>query len=317
MRYVVITVFLFFVLLPAFSRGETLKIESIYPSRVGTLSVEKNAFLATDGISNVGIGTTGPGEKLSVAGNVMVGDTTWVAGTTTGDLAIQGNVGIGTTSPSVKLDVNGKISMQDTVNGDGRNIVATKGYVDDVKAELISLKTQVANLESSVSNLPMYVPPENLFNRVHNIDQCEGIGGSVVIDGSNKFCRFSGSSCPASWIKYGQWSTTAAKTATYTVPTITGKCTEGCHPRKEIQDYIEHCGTEKRVCSSGNHNWGNAAVEENTCNPSPEHTTGQARFAPFDCESGFELVTCLKGWGEVCWGSGAKVKATMTEIGCY
>jgi len=45
-----------------------------------------------------------PGEKLSVAGNVMIGDSTWSAGTTTGDLAIQGNVGIGTTNPSTKLD---------------------------------------------------------------------------------------------------------------------------------------------------------------------------------------------------------------------
>ena len=56
---------------------------------------------------NVGIGLTGPGEKLSVAGNVMIGDATWAAGTTTGDLAIQGNLGIGTASPSGKLEVNG------------------------------------------------------------------------------------------------------------------------------------------------------------------------------------------------------------------
>lgn len=72
MRCAAIAVFLFLTLLPAFSRGETLKIESIYPSKVGNLTVEKNALLATDGVSRVGIGKTSPEEKLEVSGNIKL-----------------------------------------------------------------------------------------------------------------------------------------------------------------------------------------------------------------------------------------------------
>jgi len=55
---------------------------------------------------NVGIGLNDPGEKLSVAGNVMIGDADWSDGTTSGDLAIQGNVGIGTTTPTDQFVIN-------------------------------------------------------------------------------------------------------------------------------------------------------------------------------------------------------------------
>jgi len=69
-------------------------------------------LLAVKNNGNVGIGLTDPGEKLSVAGNVMIGDSAWSDGTTTGDLAIQGNVGIGTTDPDTKLHVAGAITQQ-------------------------------------------------------------------------------------------------------------------------------------------------------------------------------------------------------------
>jgi len=73
-------------------------------SKAGT-----DVFLTETG--NVGIGLTDPGEKLSVAGNVMIGDGAWSDGTTTGDLAIQGNVGIGTTNPQNKLNVIGDLNV--------------------------------------------------------------------------------------------------------------------------------------------------------------------------------------------------------------
>ena len=53
---------------------------------------------------NVGIGTTSPGSKLHVNGNVAIGYSTSTAGPTNG-LAVSGNVGIGTTSPTQRLQV--------------------------------------------------------------------------------------------------------------------------------------------------------------------------------------------------------------------
>ena len=69
-------------------------------------------MLAVKNNGNVGIGLTDPGEKLSVAGNVMIGDSAWSDGTTTGDLAIQGNVGIGTTAPDTKLHNAGAYTQE-------------------------------------------------------------------------------------------------------------------------------------------------------------------------------------------------------------
>lgn len=65
----------------------------------------------------LGIGLNDPGEKLSVAGNVMIGDAGWSDGTTTGDLAIQGNVGIGVTDPDTKLEVLGSTGIKISFDG--------------------------------------------------------------------------------------------------------------------------------------------------------------------------------------------------------
>lgn len=64
---------------------------------------------------NVGIGTTGPGEKLVVNGNAAIADRLHVGGSTafgapivmavTGQTYLNGNVGIVTTTPSSKLDI--------------------------------------------------------------------------------------------------------------------------------------------------------------------------------------------------------------------
>jgi hypothetical protein len=54
---------------------------------------------------NIGIMTSAPGERLSVDGDVIIGSETWVQGTTTGDLAVEGDVGIGTNSPDNRLDI--------------------------------------------------------------------------------------------------------------------------------------------------------------------------------------------------------------------
>ncbi len=75
-------------------------------------SADKMTILSN---GNVGLGgLTVPGEILSIAGHLMVGDSTWSTGTTTGSVAIQGNVGIGTTGPGKLLSVGANLWQIDS-----------------------------------------------------------------------------------------------------------------------------------------------------------------------------------------------------------
>jgi hypothetical protein len=70
---------------------------------------------ATSG--NVGIGTTAPGHKLDVAGNMTIGSSYASITTVPVDgLIVQGNVGIGTTTPASKLHVAGNITVDGNIN---------------------------------------------------------------------------------------------------------------------------------------------------------------------------------------------------------
>ena len=75
-----------------------------------------------DGSGNVGIGTTSPGYKLHVSGNVYINETLFVNQLTTIEdgLIVYDNLGIGTTSPVSKLNINNGdawINVTDTLRG--------------------------------------------------------------------------------------------------------------------------------------------------------------------------------------------------------
>jgi hypothetical protein len=66
--------------------------------------------------TNIGVGfndfnAAGPGSKLSVAGNLSVGDSYKTTAAPTEGMIVEGNVGIGTTAPTQKLDVAGNIKL--------------------------------------------------------------------------------------------------------------------------------------------------------------------------------------------------------------
>ncbi len=48
----------------------------------------------------------------------------------------------------------------------------------------------------------------------HYASECTSAGGTVQVDGSNQFCKFSGTnaSCPSGWAQYKKWSETSGKT---------------------------------------------------------------------------------------------------------
>lgn len=58
------------------------------------------------------------------------------------------------------------------------------------------------------------------------LSECIELGGEAVDIGSaTPLCQFSGSSCPAEWIQWSQWSTTVGKTCTRST-----SCSTGSHP---------------------------------------------------------------------------------------
>jgi len=84
-------------------------------------------YVTTTG-RTVGIGTTGPKNKLDVEGGLVVGAT--YSGTNTAPangLLVEGNTGIGTTTPVNKLDVEGGLAVGATYSG--TNAAPTNGLL--------------------------------------------------------------------------------------------------------------------------------------------------------------------------------------------
>ena len=114
------------------SRIDYSQNRQLYVGTVAEVTVaDGNAIIA----GNVGIGTTGPGAKLNVAGDILIDSGEYISWGTVGATSIEGstasnklqfrtnssdrmiidssgNVGIGTTTPYGKLDVAGSIRLQ-------------------------------------------------------------------------------------------------------------------------------------------------------------------------------------------------------------
>ncbi len=83
--------------------------------------------------------------------------------------------------------------------------------------------------------------PAMLVNGQHNEGQCTALGGTVIVDGANRFCRFDQSSCPVGWAAYQQWST-------FTAGNVNGTCQRDGSP----VNYTAFCNASRA--------WANAAA---------------------------------------------------------
>jgi|TARA_B110000240_G_scaffold197334_1_gene252212 hypothetical protein len=119
-----------------------------YKASIHTFYIGDAAKVRINGSGDVGIGTTSPGEKLSVDGNIFLqGSDDYIAfntsassghpkikmnsdadfsflntaGSNTFHIENGGNVGIGTTSPSRKLNVNGNVGINNQLLLDSAN----------------------------------------------------------------------------------------------------------------------------------------------------------------------------------------------------
>ena len=95
----------------------------------GATSASAGVTIASDG--DVGIGTTGPANKLDVYGSLAVGSSYVGVSAPSDGVIIEGNVGIGTSSVSNKLDVAGGIAIGSSYAGSSApsNGAIIEGYV--------------------------------------------------------------------------------------------------------------------------------------------------------------------------------------------
>jgi len=121
--------------------------------------------------------------------------------------------------------------------------VATQEYVD----------IRVAGLQGQIDTLSGAV--NDLAHGLHSSAYCETLGGEVVMDGGDSFCKINGTdmgggyystACPDGWFQFGYWSTTTQNPIC--------ACSTGSHLWADIDNSGETCWTtmlgEPMLCRS-------------------------------------------------------------------
>lgn len=118
-----------------------LTVGNVPQTKTGGSTPSLQDSVITQSNSNIGIGTTLPNNKLSVAGAVAIGSSYSTIAAPSSGLIVSGNVGIGTTGPTQALQVVGSVAVTDdayAAGWDESTNVPTKNAVYD-KIETISV----------------------------------------------------------------------------------------------------------------------------------------------------------------------------------
>lgn len=126
----------------------------------------------------------------------------------------------------------------------------------------------------------------DLANGWHSSSDCTSAGGTVVQDGSTKFCRLSptgSGSCPSGWNSYSSWTSTGVKTCN-------GTNDSSC--------------TQATSCTTSTHAWGNTAPETCSYNNGIYHNDpvwNPSQYCSVSVGEGGSWTFCNPDqWGDYC-----------------
>lgn len=200
-----------------------------------------------------------------------------------GDVNIEGKLGVGTTTPQTRVDVNGAIKIGDTTLQCNATTEGALKYTNSTLSICIQ-----NNWESVLLSNDGF----DLVNGIHSSSQCENIGGTVVSDNGNDFCKFTTQTgtCPSGWAQYNNWSATSSNSCNWT----TGNT---CYYNGQSNQCA--IGGGPLSCTTGSHGFENTSKE--TC----------AVTAVIGClDNGYQYCSITGTTPLTCY-------ADITEIGCY
>jgi len=95
----------------------------------------------------------------------------------------------------------------------------------------------------------------------HSEADCTAIGGTLVVSGECKICKFSGASCPSGWSPYLSWTTIPSKTCYngYDMNMCTWECV---YPSCDPNTIVYYFGL---ACGYSGHGFSNNSTVKNRC----------------------------------------------------
>jgi hypothetical protein len=237
---------------------------SFFTSPDGTNTIVERMRIDNQG--NVGIGITTPSAKLTIGGTAGVDGIKFPDGTLQTTAYIGGATDIKQSNGCTWYSggcVRGAYASPGT-----SSISCPDGsYVASIKTTLCSSggnSTDNSDWEEikTEAYCCYFIPTELLYQGIHTPSNCISLGGTVMNDGANSYCRLSISSCPSGWSNYYNYSATVVRTCTGTTNNATNcpaqSCTTASHAWANI-------AKETCIYNNRTYSWGSCHDTAQTC----------------------------------------------------